>query len=116
MFDEELDNIVGEVAIRDQVLAADQRLDRGARCGLVQLAQVRPWIFAAPHLRFEGGATEGFHGDEAEPIHLGRDGHDLVPAQVAAQQRLLRVAKCGVEQVDASDLLCHQVARAARFS
>ena len=107
VLDEELDDIVGEVAIRNQVLTADQRLDRRVRGRFVQLAQVGPWILAAPHLGLEGRPAERLHGDEAETIHLGRDGHDLVAAQMAAEQRLLRVAESGVEQVDASNFLGH---------
>src|SRR5713101_2344932 len=98
VLDEELDRVVGEVAIGDQVLAADEGLDRSVRRRLVQLAEVSPWIFAPPHLRLEGGAAERLHRGKPDGIHLAG------------------VAKRGVEQAYAGRLLRGHVARAARFS
>ena len=118
MLDEQLNGVVGEVAVGDEILAANQGLDRRMWCRLVQLAQVGPGIFATPHLGLEGGAAERLHRDESERVHLGGHRHDLVAAQVAAEKRLLRVAKRGVEQVNPRRLLRHYAgpARASRFS
>src|SRR6185437_9644680 len=118
VLDEELHCIVGEVAVGDQVLAADERLDGRVGRRLVQLSQVLPRVFPAPHLRLKRRAAESLHGDEAELVHLGRDGDDLIACQVTADQRLLRVTKRGVEQANAGRFpgLGHHVARAARLS
>ncbi len=103
-------------AIGDQVLAADERLDRSVRRRLVQLAEISPRIFAPTHLRLEGGAAERLHRGKPDGIHLAGDRNDLGPAQVTAQQRLLGVAKRRVEQAYAGRLLRGHVASAARFS
>ena len=117
VLDEQLDGVVGEVAVGDEILSANQGLDRRMWRRLVQLAQVCPRIFAAPHLGLKGGAAERFHRDKSERVHLGGNRHDFVAAQVAAKERLLRVAKGGVEQVNPERLLRHYyVARASRFS
>src|SRR5260370_18073770 len=73
-------------------------------------------MFAPAHLCLEGGAAERLHRGKPDGIHLAGDRNDLGPAQVTAQQRLLGVAKRGVEQAYARRLLRCHVPRAARFS
>ena len=107
MLDEQLDCVIGEVALGDEVLATYQRLDRRVRRRLVQLAEKVPWVLVDQELRFKCRAAKRFHGGEADGVHLGRDRDDLIGAQVAPQQRLLCVAERRVDQTDASFLLRH---------
>src|SRR5438034_1614388 len=117
VIDEQLDDVVREVAFGDEVLAAYQRLDRRVGSGLVELAQEFPRVLVDLQLRLERGPAERLHGREADGVHPRRDRHDLLRAQVAAEQGLLGVAKRGVDEPDARLLPGHYaVASAARFS
>ena len=107
MLDEEFHDVVREVALRDEVLASDQGLDRGIRRHLVELAQVLPRVFVDAELGLERRPSEGFHGGKADRVHLGGDRQDLLGPQVAAQERLLGVAKGGIDQADPRFLLGH---------
>ena len=79
VLDEQLDGVVREVAVRDEVLAADQRLDGSVRRRFRQLSHVLPRVLAAADLSLEGRAAEGLHGGEADVVHHGGDRDDLVP-------------------------------------
>ena len=107
MLDEEFDHVVGEVALRDQVLAADKGLDRRVRCGLVELAEEFPRVLVDDKLCFKRGTAKRFHGRKAKGIHLGGDGDDLLGPQIAAEKRLLRVAERRVDEPDSGLLLRH---------
>ena len=84
--DEQLDHVVGKVAIGEQVLSPDQRLDRGVGRGLGQVSEILPRVLAAADLRFKCRSTESLHGCEADRIHLRGYRHYLVTAQLTAQQ------------------------------
>ena len=116
--DEQLDRIIREVAFRDEVLAPDQRLYRRVGCGLVELAQEVPRVLVDEQLRLERRAAESLHRREADGVLLGCDRNDLVGPEIAAEQRLLRVAEGGVDQPNACLLLGQRyaVASAERFS
>src|SRR5438105_9225716 len=102
VLDEQLDGVIGEVALGDQVLAADQRLDRRVWRRLVQLAEKVPRVLVDEELRFKRRAAERFHGGKADGVHLGRDRNDLVRTQVATKQGLLRVAQRRVDEAASS--------------
>src|SRR5439155_1239716 len=92
VLDEQLDCVIGEVARGDEVLAADERLDRRVRRRPVQLAKKVPGVFMDPELGLESRAAKCFHGGKTDGVHLGRDRNDLIGAEVSAENRLLRGA------------------------
>src|ERR1700687_3456082 len=107
VLDEELDGVIGEVALGDQVLTSDQRLYRCVWSDLGQLAQEFPWIFVSAELRLKGGAAKRLHCGKTDGVHLFGDRDDLIASEVPAEQRLLRVTKRRVDQPDPSFLLGH---------
>ena len=107
VLDEELDHVIRKVPFRDQILAADQGLDRRVRRCLVQLAEKFPRVLVDDKLYFKRGTAKRFHGRKAKGIHLRGDGYDLLGPQIAAEKGLLRVAERRVDEPDSGLLLRH---------
>ena len=99
--DEGLGDVVGVVAVADQVLAAQQHRERGLLDVLLQDADALPGILAeeAVH-RVEGRPAPDLHGPEADLVHhLGDREHVFGPA-AGREQGLVAVAQREVLDLD----------------
>ena len=88
----------------DQVLTADQGLDRGVGGGAPQLTQVLPRVLAELQVGLEGRAAERLHGGHADRVQLAGDREDLPGPEPAAQERLVAVAEGGVGEPESGRL------------
>ena len=92
--DELLDHIVGVMTITEQVLPAQQHLQRGLGQGFLEFAQPVPGILAQiTDAGVEGGAAPAFQRPEANLVELAADRQHVVDAQTRRQQGLVRVAQ-----------------------
>ncbi len=92
--DEALHHVIGVVAVAEQVLAAEQHLQRGLRHGLFELAQADPGVLAEEaDAGVKGGAAPAFKGPVARVIEGGRNGEHIVEAQAGGEKGLVGVAQ-----------------------
>ncbi|SAS02710.1 Uncharacterised protein [Klebsiella variicola] len=91
---EALHHVVGVVAVAEQVLAAEQHLQRGLRHRLFQLAQADPRVLAEEaDAGVKGGAAPALKGAVADVIQLSGDGEHIVETQTGGEQGLVGVAQ-----------------------
>ena len=84
--DEALHHVIGVVAVAEQVLAAQQHLQRGFRHRLFQLAQADPRVLAEEaDAGVKGGAAPAFEGAVADVIQLSGDGEHIVETQAGGE-------------------------------
>ncbi|VUS91609.1 hypothetical protein SB6408_05733 [Klebsiella spallanzanii] len=82
------------MAVAEQVLAAQQHLQRGLRHGLFQLAQADPRVFAEKaDAGVKGGAAPAFEGAVAHVVELSGNRQHIVKAQAGGEQGLVGVAQ-----------------------
>ena len=87
-------HVVGVVAVAEQVLAAQQHLQRGFRHRFFQLAQAEPRILAEEaDAGVKGGAAPAFEGAVADVIEGGGNGQHIVETQAGGEQGLVGVAQ-----------------------
>ena len=92
--DEALHHVIGVVAVAEQVLAAEQHLQRGLRHDLFELAQADPGVLAEEaDAGVKGGAAPAFKGPVARVIEGGRNGEHIVEAQAGGEKGLVGVAQ-----------------------
>ena len=91
---EALHHVIGVVAVAEQILAAEQHLQRGLRHGLFQFAQADPGVFAEEaDAGVEGGAAPAFEGAVAHVVEPRGDGEHIVEAQAGGKKGLVGVAQ-----------------------
>ena len=91
---EALHHVIGVVAVAEQILAAEQHLQRGLRHGLFQFAQADPGVFAEEaDAGVEGGAAPAFEGAVAHVVEPRDDGEHIVEAQAGGKKGLVGVAQ-----------------------
>ena len=91
---ETLHHVIGVVAVAEQVLAAEQHLQRGLRHGLFELAQADPRVLAEEaDAGVKGGAAPAFKGPVARVVELSGDGEHIVEAQAGGEKGLVGVAQ-----------------------
>ncbi|VGQ13495.1 hypothetical protein SB5387_05403 [Klebsiella variicola] len=92
--DEAFHHVIGVVAIAEQVLAAEQHLQRGLRHRLFQLTQADPRVLAEEaDAGVKGGAAPAFEGAIADLVELSGDGEHIVETQTGGEQGLVGVAQ-----------------------
>ncbi|SXG01793.1 Uncharacterised protein [Klebsiella variicola] len=91
---EALHHVIGVVAVAEQVLAAEQHLQRGLRHRLFQLAQADPRVLAEEaDAGVKGGAAPALKGAVADVIQLSGDREHIVETQTGGEQGLVGVAQ-----------------------
>ncbi|VGP43818.1 hypothetical protein SB01124_04112 [Klebsiella quasipneumoniae subsp. quasipneumoniae] len=91
---EAFDHVVGVVTVAEQVLAAEQHLQRGLRHRLFQLAQADPRVLAEEaDAGVEGGAAPALKRAVADVVKLSGDGEHIVETQTGGEQGLVGVAQ-----------------------
>ena len=91
---EALHHVVGVVAVAEQVLAAEQHLQRGLRHRLFQLAQADPRVLAEKaDAGVKGGAAPALKGAVADVVQLSGNGQHIVETQTGGEQGLVGVAQ-----------------------
>ncbi len=92
--DKALDHVVGIVTVAEQVLPAQQHLQRGLRHGFFQLAQAQPRVFAEEaDAGVKGGTAPAFERAVADVIKLSGNGQHVIKAQTGGKQGLMGVAQ-----------------------
>ena len=82
------------MAVAEQVLAAEQHLQRGFRHRFFQLAQADPRVLAEKaDAGVKGGAAPALEGAVAHVVELRGDGEHIVKAQAGGEQGLVGVAQ-----------------------
>ncbi|ECV3332148.1 hypothetical protein ECA39_07340, partial [Salmonella enterica subsp. enterica serovar Montevideo] len=93
-FDEALHHVIGVVAVAEQVLPAQQHLQRGFRHGFFQLAQAQPRVFAKKaDAGVKGGAAPALQRPVAHVIERGGNRQHIVKTQTGGKQGLVGVAQ-----------------------
>ncbi|SLY46856.1 Uncharacterised protein [Klebsiella quasivariicola] len=93
-FDKALHHIVGVVAVAEQVLAAEQHLQRGLRHRLFQLAQADPRVLAEKaDAGVKGGAAPALQRAVANVVERSGNGQHIVETQAGGEQGLVGVAQ-----------------------
>ena len=91
---EALHHVVGVVAVAEQVLAAEQHLQRGLRHRLFQLAQADPRVLAEKaDAGVKGGAAPALQRAVADVVQLSGNGQHIVETQTGGEQGLVGVAQ-----------------------
>ena len=91
---EALHHVIGVVAVAEQVLAAEQHLQRGFRHRFFQLAQADPRVLAEKaDAGIKGGPAPALEGAVADVVKLSGDGEHIVEAQAGGEQGLVGVAQ-----------------------
>ncbi len=89
-----LHHVIGVVAVAEQVLAAQQHLQRSFRHRLFQLAQADPRVLAEEaDAGVKGGAAPAFEGAVADVVERSRNGQHIVETQTGGEQGLVGVAQ-----------------------
>ncbi len=82
------------MAITEQVLAAQQHLQRGFRHGLFKLAQAQPRVFAEKaDTGVKGGAAPALQRPVADIVKLGGNRQHIVKAQAGGEKGLVGVTQ-----------------------
>ncbi|CQF62701.1 Uncharacterised protein [Salmonella enterica subsp. enterica serovar Typhimurium str. DT104] len=93
-FDEALHHVIGVVAVAEQVLAAQQHLQRGFGHGFFELAQAQPRVFAEKtNTGVKGGAAPALQRPVAHVIERGGNRQHVIKAQAGGEQRLVSVTQ-----------------------
>ncbi len=88
------DHVIGVVAVAEQVLAAQQHLQRGFGHGFFEFAQAQPRVFAEKaDAGVKGGAAPAFEGAVAHVVELSGNRQHIVKAQAGGEQGLVGVAQ-----------------------
>ncbi len=91
---EAFDHVVGVVTVAEQVLAAEQHLQRGFRHRLFQLAQADPRVLAEEaDAGVEGGPAPALQRAVADVVKLSGDGEHIIETQTGGEQGLVGVAQ-----------------------
>ena len=89
-----LHHVIGVVAVAEQVLAAQQHLQRGLGHRLFQLAQADPRVLAEEaDAGVKGGAAPAFEGAVADVVERSCNRQHIVEAQTGGEQGLVGVAQ-----------------------
>ena len=92
--DEALHHVIGVVAVAEQVLAAEQHLQRGLGHRLFQLAQADPRVLAEKaDAGVKGGAAPALQRAVADVVQLSGNGQHIVETQTGGEQGLVGVAQ-----------------------
>ena len=92
--DERLDDVIGVMAVAQQILAAQQHLLPRLGHGFLQLPQPVPRVFAeVTDAGVERGAAPTLERPETDGVELLGDRQHVVDAQAGREQRLMRVAQ-----------------------
>uniref|UniRef100_A0A455S4G7 Uncharacterized protein n=1 Tax=Salmonella enterica subsp. enterica serovar 4,[5],12:i:- TaxID=440524 RepID=A0A455S4G7_SALET len=87
-------HVIGVVAVAEQVLAAQQHLQRGFGHGFFELAQAQPRVFAEKtNTGVKGGAAPALQRPVAHVIERGGNRQHIVKAQAGGEQRLVSVTQ-----------------------
>ncbi|CQM14611.1 Uncharacterised protein [Salmonella enterica subsp. enterica serovar Typhimurium str. DT104] len=87
-------HVIGVVAVAEQVLAAQQHLQRGFGHGFFELAQAQPRVFAEKtNTGVKGGAAPALQRPVAHVIERGGNRQHIVKAQAGGEQGLVGVAQ-----------------------
>ncbi|GAR44895.1 hypothetical protein NGUA14_00007 [Salmonella enterica] len=82
------------MAVAEQVLAAQQHLQRGFGHGFFQLAQAQPRVLAEEtDAGVKGGAAPAFEGAVAHVIERGGNRQHIIKTQTGGEQGLVSVAQ-----------------------
>ncbi|GAA5745122.1 hypothetical protein Sent08_04245 [Salmonella enterica] len=93
-FDEALHHVIGVVAVAEQVLPAQQHLQRGFGHGLFKLAQAQPRVFAEEaDAGVKGGAAPAFEGAVAHVVELSGNRQHIVKTQAGGEKGLVGVTQ-----------------------
>ena len=93
-FDKALHHVVGVVAVAEQVLAAEQHLQRGLRHRLFELAQADPRVLAEKaDAGVKGGAAPALQRAVADVVERSGNGQHIVETQTGGEQGLVGVAQ-----------------------
>ncbi|GAS18772.1 hypothetical protein NGUA28_01459 [Salmonella enterica] len=93
-FDEALHHVVGVMAVAEQVLAAQQHLQRGFGHGFFEFAQAQPRVLAEEtDAGVKGGAAPAFEGAVAHVVELSGNRQHVVKAQAGGEQGLVGVTQ-----------------------
>ncbi|CFW72238.1 Uncharacterised protein [Salmonella enterica subsp. enterica serovar Bovismorbificans] len=93
-FNKTLHHVIGIVAITEQVLAAQQHLQRGFRHGFFEFAQAQPRVFAEKaDTGVKGGAAPALQRPVAHVIERSGNRQHVIKAQTGGEQRLVSVAQ-----------------------
>jgi nucleotide-binding universal stress UspA family protein len=99
--DEPLQHVVRIVLVAENVLAAQQHLQRGLLADRLQLAQALPGILAQKaQADVERRAAPALQRVVARVVHLLGDREDVVRTHAGRPQRLMRIAERGVGDAD----------------
>ncbi len=84
---EALHHVIGVVAVAEQVLAAEQHLQRGLGHRLFQLAQADPRVLAEKaDAGVKGGAAPALQRAVADVVQLSGNGQHIVETQTVANR------------------------------
>ncbi|GAR05574.1 hypothetical protein NGUA22_02232 [Salmonella enterica] len=87
-------HIIGVVAVAEQVLAAQQHLQRGFGHGFFELAQADPRVFAEKaDTGVKGGAAPALQRPVAHVIERGGNRQHIIKAQAGGEQGLVGVTQ-----------------------
>ncbi|VEA42563.1 Uncharacterised protein [Salmonella enterica subsp. enterica] len=93
-FDEAFHHVIGVVAVAEQVLAAQQHLQRGFGHGFFEFAQAQPRVFAEKaDTGVKGGAAPALQRPVAHVIERGGNRQHVIKAQAGGEQRLVGVTQ-----------------------
>ncbi len=82
-----LNNIIGIVAIAQQVLATQQHLLRGFGHGFFKLANAIPGVFTQiANAGIKGGAAPGFERPKTDAVQFGRNRQHVIQTQAGGKQ------------------------------
>ncbi|GAS64468.1 hypothetical protein NGUA38_03067 [Salmonella enterica] len=93
-FDEALHHVIGVVAVAEQVLAAQQHLQRGFGHGFFEFAQAQPRVLAEEtDAGVKGGAAPALQRAVAHVVELSGNRQHIVKAQAGGEQGLVGVTQ-----------------------
>ncbi|GAR49657.1 hypothetical protein NGUA13_00119 [Salmonella enterica] len=93
-FDEAFHHVIGVMAVAEQVLAAQQHLQRGFGHGFFELAQADPRVFAEEaDTGVKGGAAPALQRPVAHVVELSGNRQHVIKAQAGGEKGLVGVTQ-----------------------
>ncbi len=93
-FDEAFHHVIGVVAVAEQVLPAQQHLQRGFGHGFFELAQAQPRVFAEKaDAGVKGGTAPALQRPVAHVVELSGNRQHIVKTQAGGKQGLVGVTQ-----------------------